>query len=186
MAKAKGVLPSFQLFALLQGGTSLETERTLSRPTLTVQDMTVDSAGKPILPSVDTLHCDLRPSPGTAADAANEEKREVLPPWGRCLAVSRSLVRSSVPQLSSFSLRGRAAIFSSPWLEARGFQNGELVTSFPSASPSLLSTLLPGVVYATSRPCLKTCKRAGTRRSASKADGASSTRKSAGLPSAMP
>src|SRR5260370_8973563 len=53
----------------------METDRTLSRPTLTVQDMTVDSAQKPILPSVDTSRCGLRPSPGTA-DVQPTKRRE--------------------------------------------------------------------------------------------------------------
>jgi len=70
-----GVLLSFHLFTLFRKGTSMETDRTLSRPTLTVQDMTVDSAQKPILPSVDTSRCGLRPSPGTA-DVQPTKRRE--------------------------------------------------------------------------------------------------------------
>ena len=83
----------------------MQTDRTLSRSTLTVQDMTVNEAMKPILPSIDTLRCDLRPSPGTATKAiANEEKRKVLLPWDVTLAVSRNLVRTIVSWLSSLSL----------------------------------------------------------------------------------
>ncbi len=49
----------------------------------------------------------LRPSPGTATRVANEEKREVLLPWGRSFAtlrmtfltVSRSLVRHRIAHL---------------------------------------------------------------------------------------
>ncbi len=82
----------------------MKTNRTLSRRALTVQDVTVDSAIQPILPPVATPRCDLCPSPGTATEVANEEKREVLLPWGRCLAVSRSLVTSSLTALSRLSL----------------------------------------------------------------------------------
>ncbi len=82
----------------------MQTDRTLSRSTLTVQDMTVNEAMKPILPSIDTPRCDLRPSPGTATRVANEEKREVFLPWDVTLAVSRNLVRAIVSWLSSVSL----------------------------------------------------------------------------------
>lgn len=60
----------------------METNKTLSRSTLTVQDVTVDEAMKPILPSIDTPRCDLRPSPGTTTEVANEEKRKVFLHWG--------------------------------------------------------------------------------------------------------
>ncbi len=85
----------------------METNRTLSRPTPTVQDMTVDSAQKPILPSVDTPRYDLRPSPGTTTEVANEEKREVLlHPRTRIAGMRptnalRSLVRTIVSCLSN-------------------------------------------------------------------------------------
>jgi hypothetical protein len=105
MHRMQGVLAVVPpLHTLFGKGTLVETNKTLSRPTLTVQDMTVDEAIQPILPLVDTPRCDLRPSPGTATEVANEEKREVLPPWGRCLAVSRSLVEVIVSWLSSVSL----------------------------------------------------------------------------------
>ena len=83
MHRMQGVLAVVPtLHTLLGRGTLLETNKTLSRPALTVQDMTVDEAIKPILPPVATPRCDLRPSPGTATDVANEEKREVLLHWG--------------------------------------------------------------------------------------------------------
>ena len=53
----------------------METDRTLSRPALTVQDMTVASAYKPSLPPVDTPHCDLRPTPGVALQAMKRRER---------------------------------------------------------------------------------------------------------------
>ena len=56
----------------------MEINRTLSRPTLTVQNMTVDEALRPVLPLVATPRCDLRPSPGTATLVANEEKKASL------------------------------------------------------------------------------------------------------------
>ena len=84
----------------------METHRTLSRRALTVQDMTVDSAIKPILPPIDTPRCDLRPTPGTATEVANEEKREV-PLHIRTRTMVRptnvlcGLVRMSIPCLSN-------------------------------------------------------------------------------------
>ncbi len=74
--KCAGVLPSFHLFTLVRKGISMETERILCRPTLTVQDVTVDSARKPTLPSVTTPRCDLRPSPGAAAAKQPTKRRE--------------------------------------------------------------------------------------------------------------
>jgi hypothetical protein len=66
LAKAQEVLPSFHLFTLVRKGTAMETESILSRPTRTGEDMTVESANPPLLPSVAPLRCDLRPSPGEA------------------------------------------------------------------------------------------------------------------------
>ncbi len=139
MHRMQGVLPSFHLFTLFKRGTLMETNRTLSRRALTVQDMTVASALQPSLPPVATLRCDLRPSPGTATRVANEEKREVLLPWGRCLAVSRSLGRPIVSWLSSVSLSVRSVStqslsaaaygFSSPRIECVGLQAIGKVTS---------------------------------------------------------
>jgi len=53
----------------------METERTLSRSTLTVQDMTVASAYKPGLPSIDTPRCDLCPTPSTAFQPTKRRER---------------------------------------------------------------------------------------------------------------
>ncbi len=53
----------------------MKTDRTLSRPTLTVQNMTVDSALKPTLPLVDTPRCDSRPTPGTALQPTKRRER---------------------------------------------------------------------------------------------------------------
>ena len=57
----------------------MQTKRTLSRPTLTVQDMTVTSAIKPSLPLVDTPRCDLRPTPGTALQPTKRSERFSCP-----------------------------------------------------------------------------------------------------------
>ncbi len=77
----------------------METERTLSRPTLTVQDMTVDSAKPPILPSVATPRCDLRPSPGTAV-LQPTKRRERCACTGAIarLTALQLLVRTSILQ----------------------------------------------------------------------------------------
>jgi len=88
---------------LLKGAASLETNRTLSRSTLTVQDMTVDSAIKPILPSIDTPRCDLRPTPGTALQPTKRRERFSCPGVYR-LTVLRSLVTTIVSRLSRLSL----------------------------------------------------------------------------------
>ena len=69
----------------------MQTNRTLSRPTLTVQDVTVDEARSPILPLVDTPRCDLRPSPSTALLPTKRRERfsctgaEALPSYGALL-----------------------------------------------------------------------------------------------------
>ena len=57
----------------------MQTTRTLSRPTLTVQDMTVTSAIKPSLPLVDTPRCDLHPTPGTALQPTKRRERFSCP-----------------------------------------------------------------------------------------------------------
>jgi hypothetical protein len=78
----------------------MQTERTLSRSTLTVQDVTVTSAIKPRLPSIATPRCDLRPTPGTALQPTKRRERfsrtfehALLRPTN----VLQSLVRTSVP-----------------------------------------------------------------------------------------
>jgi len=94
----------------------MQTNRTLSRPTLTVQDMTVDEAMKPILPLVATPRCDLRPSPGTATCGSQRREERGSPALGRSfaalrmtfLAVSWSLVGAIVSWLSSLSLNTHA------------------------------------------------------------------------------
>ncbi len=78
----------------------METNRTLSRPTLTVQDMTVDSALKPTLPLVDTPRCDLRPSPGTAFLPTKRRERFSCTGTIARLTVLWSLVRTSIPDRS--------------------------------------------------------------------------------------
>jgi hypothetical protein len=60
----------------------MQTKRTLSRSTLTVQDVTVTSARKPRLPSIATPRCDLRPTPGTALQPTKRRKRFSRP--GAC------------------------------------------------------------------------------------------------------
>jgi len=109
----------------------MQTERTLSRPTLTVQDVTVTSAIKPGLPSVDTPHCDLRPTPGTALQPTKRRERfrcifEHV--RGRPTNALRGLVRTSVPwsaicpygyiHVDRVPLRGAPSI---PVTEVRGF-----------------------------------------------------------------
>src|SRR5260370_40014323 len=81
----------------------MQTERTLSRPTLTVQDVTVTNARKPSLPSVATPRCDLRPTPGTALQPTKRRERfrcifEHV--GGRPTNALRVLVRTSVPCMS--------------------------------------------------------------------------------------
>jgi len=63
----------------------METNRTLSRSTLTVQDMTVDSATEPILPSIDTPRCDLRPTPGTPAVQSTKRRERFSCTFGQVL-----------------------------------------------------------------------------------------------------
>ena len=75
--------------------------RLLSRPALTVQDVTVESANPPLLPPVSTLASDSRPAP----DAAPLLERSKRSPRGACdfrrnsLAVLRLLVSTSVPEI---------------------------------------------------------------------------------------
>ena len=85
---------------LFEGEASMETNRTLSRPTLTVQDMTVDSALKPTLPLVDIPRCDLRPSPGTAFLPTKRRERFSCTGTIARLTVLWSLVRTSIPDRS--------------------------------------------------------------------------------------
>ena len=53
----------------------MQTNRTVSRSTLTVQDVTVANAEKPSLPSIDTPRCDLCPTPGTALQPTKRRER---------------------------------------------------------------------------------------------------------------
>jgi hypothetical protein len=81
----------------------MQTNRTLSRRALTVQDMTVDSAKQPILPPVATPRCDLRPTPGTALQPTKRRERfrcifEHI--RGRPTNALRGLVRTSVSRTS--------------------------------------------------------------------------------------
>jgi hypothetical protein len=102
----------------------METDRTLSRPTQTVQDMTVDSAKKPILPSVTTLHCGLRPSPGTTAmQPTQRRERYACTGVVAHLTVLRLLVRTSILRQAGtvkYSAAGGGLFI--PRLESRGFQ----------------------------------------------------------------
>ncbi len=66
----------------------MQTKRTLSRPTLTVQNMTVCSTEKPTLPSVDTPRCDLRPSPSTAATQPTRRRERFSCTFGQALLTS--------------------------------------------------------------------------------------------------
>ena len=91
MTVVLAVVPT--LHTLLGRGTLLETNKTLSRSTLTVQDMTVDEAIQPILPSIDTPRCELAPISRHCYRVANEEKREVLPPWGQALRSHGALLQ---------------------------------------------------------------------------------------------
>jgi hypothetical protein len=72
---SQGVLPSLHLSTLIRKGVLMQTNRTLSRSTLTVQDMTVWSAVKPTLPSIATPRCDLRPTPGAAWQPTKRRER---------------------------------------------------------------------------------------------------------------
>ncbi len=71
----------------------MQTKRTLSRSTLTVQDMTVASALQPSLPSMNTPRCDLRPTPGTALQPTKRSGRCACPGTVARLTVSRLLCR---------------------------------------------------------------------------------------------
>ena len=82
----------------------MQTNRTLSRSTLTVQDMTVVEAMKPNLPSIATPRCGLRPSPGTATRGSQRREERGFPALGTSLAVSRNLVKAIVSWLSRLSL----------------------------------------------------------------------------------
>jgi len=133
---SRGVLPSFQLFTPVRKGTSLKTDRTLSRRARTVQDMTVDSAKQPILPPVNTLRCDLRPSPGTTAWQPTKRRERFSRPGVHRLTVLWSLVRTSVSWLSrlllsiqcmSRSLCLRAARLLSPWLKPEALRRGSVM-----------------------------------------------------------
>src|SRR5260370_39541342 len=81
----------------------MQTNRTLSRSTLTVQDVTVASAEKPSLPSIDTPRCDLRPTPGTALQPTKRRGRFSCPRVHR-LTVLGSLVTPIVSRLSRLLL----------------------------------------------------------------------------------
>ena len=83
MQEVLAVVPTLR--TLFGRGILLETNKTLSRSTLTVQDMAVDEALSPSFRRLILLVASLRPSPGTATRVANEEKSEVLLPWGRAL-----------------------------------------------------------------------------------------------------
>jgi len=106
----------------------MQTERTLSRSTLTVQDMTVDSTKWPTLPSITTPRCDLRPYPGTALQPTKRRERfsctfgqVLLTPYGALLdQVSQYRQYVHVEISSDGDMKKER--FSSPWLEARGLQ----------------------------------------------------------------
>ncbi len=66
----------------------MQTKRTLSRRTLTVQDMTVASAYKPSLPFVTTPRCDLCPSPSTAALQPTKRRERFSCTFGQTLLTS--------------------------------------------------------------------------------------------------
>src|SRR5260221_831238 len=103
--KCAGVLTSFHLFTLFRKGTSMETERTLSRPTLTVQDMTVDEAVKPILPLVDTPRCELAPISRHRYLRSQRREEKGFPALGVLrLTALQNLVRTIVSWLSRLLL----------------------------------------------------------------------------------
>ena len=101
--------------------------------------MTVDSATKPILPSIDTPHCDLRPTPGTAAMQPTKRSGRAACPgvashltvlWPRC-TTSIAQIRTN---LNSF-LCLRAARLPSPWIHPGAFRR-ELVNERVTVSTS--------------------------------------------------
>ena len=98
------------LHTLFGKGTLLEINRTSSRSTLTVQDMTVDKAIQPILPSIATPRCELAPISRHCYARSQRREERGSPAMGTSLAVSRSLVGTIVSWLSSrapeYSRRG--------------------------------------------------------------------------------
>jgi hypothetical protein len=98
MAKAKGVLPSFQLFTPARRGTSLETNRTTSRRALALIQIWASEASLPLSHVASSLSR-LTPISRRYRVAPTERARKVLLPWGRCLAVSWSLVMHSIAQM---------------------------------------------------------------------------------------
>jgi hypothetical protein len=98
MARSQRVLPSLHLSTLVRKGVSMQTKRTLSRSTLTVQDMTVASALQPSLPSMNTPRCDLRPTPGTALQPTKRRERFSCPGVHR-LTVLWSLCDDNIAQI---------------------------------------------------------------------------------------
>ena len=113
----------------------MQTDRTLSRPALTVQDMTVASAYKPILPPVDTPRCDLRPTPGTALQPTKRRKR-FRPGATASLTVLR-LVRTSVLPVSICpygDIPPAAGGSPSPGLKTGAFRRIEVRSLYRSAT----------------------------------------------------
>src|SRR5438552_12300476 len=80
---SRGFLLSFQLFTLVRKGTSLETNKTFKPTNSGVEDIRA-SEQTARLSFVDTLACDLRPSPDAATEVARQEKKEVYPHWDDC------------------------------------------------------------------------------------------------------
>ncbi len=96
---AQGFLLSFQLFTLVRKGTSLETNKTFKPTNSDAQDVDVSEQAAR-LSFVDTLACDLRPSPDAATLRSQAREAGGIPALGRLL-----VLRSHGP-LKFYSTRG--------------------------------------------------------------------------------
>ena len=146
MAKARRFWLGLHSPHLFGKGPRASSPRLLSRPTLTVQDVTVCSAEKPTLPSVATPACDLRPPPDAAPEVARQEKKEVLPHIRTCIArihptnALRSLVGLSIPYWRPLCQYGILLV----WTDTNNLQK-------PSGSRPLTARRLP--LFVTTMGC---------------------------------
>ncbi len=79
----------------------METNKTCKPTNSDAQDVDV-SEHSARLSFVDTLACDLRPSPDAAPKGARQEKWKVYLPWGSYTLRSHGPLRTSVPWLAIY------------------------------------------------------------------------------------